>query len=159
MISMVLLGSQIAQQLEANPEGLQGVELSWQGESLSELATRGAALEPDVVVAELDLLGPEPRNALRGLRGSLRPEMVLVIYSYAKRDVVSTLQSESIRVLQGPVSLSALRSQMLGLIVRHLFEGDTVAADPSVGDPSGDSEAVTCPRCGSQVYPKKLSTP
>lgn len=144
MVSMALLGTQIAQQLEASPEGLQGVELVWNGESLSELARVGPQRRPQVVVAELDLLGSEPANALKGLRKSVGPEMTLVIYSYAKRDVVGSLHAESTRLLQGPVSLSALRSQMLGLIVRSMLS-------------DGSERRVPCPRCGTQVAPRQLS--
>lgn len=156
MVQMAFVGTQYQEQMQANPSGLQGVEVTWNGGSVDELVATGN--RPQVVVVDLERLGERPLRAIERMQEELGPEVLLVIYRYAKRETIHGIQSENVRVIQGPVSLAALRSQILSLVVREMFAqtNDRGAGSPPQGDVSSD--LASCPRCGSRVPKRRLET-
>ncbi|MEM9555523.1 MAG: hypothetical protein AAGC60_14800 [Acidobacteriota bacterium] len=146
MVQIAFVGTQYQDQMQANPEGLDGVEVTWNGQSVDELMR--AEARPHVIAVDLDRLGDDPAAAVETLRRATSPELILVIYRFAKREILHSVQAQDTRVLQGPVSLASLRSQILGLLVRELFT-DGGGTTP---------QTATCPHCGSRVPAEALAS-
>ena len=81
------------------------------------------AAAPDVLVVDLALLGPDPEAVLARLEQRTRPEMTVVVYAFAKWDQVEALRASKRAVLRAPISVRALRSNLVNLIVRQLAAG------------------------------------
>ena len=144
MIKLACLGRGYREQIQTQPEALQGVELIWQGTDLPRLLRLTNEDRPQVLLVELEALGDHPSTSLRGLASKLEPELVLLVFRFARRQQIAELTSfdgVEVRALQGPVTLTTLRSQMLGLIVRDLLGGD----DAKKADAN---KSETCPECG-----------
>ena len=145
MIKLACLGRGYREQIQTQPDALQGVELTWQGTELSKLLGVPKEDRPKVLLVELESLGSHPSTSLRGLASKLEPELVLLVFRFARRQQIAELtsiDSVEIRALQGPVTLTTLRSQMLGLIVRDLLGGGHDAKKAKA------QKSETCPECG-----------
>lgn len=79
--------------------------------------------DPDVLVVDLALLGPDPETVLARLEERTRPEMTVVVYAFAKWNQVEALRGSKRAVLRAPISVRALRSNLVNLIVRQLAAG------------------------------------
>lgn len=151
MLRLAFFGPHFEEQLEsARPEALDGVRVVWVGSNRTRFAAEAVGQRPQVLVVDLSALDAEdPKADLERLRGAVRPELVLVIYSYLRRQDLSGLQDEHTRSIQGPVSISSLRSQMLSLIIREMFrEGPAAKAStacPTCGRPLSTDSAGTSP--------------
>ncbi|MEM8960715.1 MAG: hypothetical protein AAGD38_04485 [Acidobacteriota bacterium] len=155
------------QQLRTNPGGLDGVEVVWVGPTLDALTTHDHARSADVVVLDLDHLGDDPLSTIDALRQATRAELFIVSYHFARRDLLGLLRGEDTRVLQGPLTLSALRGQLLGLIVRDILSGtDKAPRQENVSSPNemplitnSRDDITTCPTCGARVPTYALQAP
>ncbi len=87
----------------------------------AELLASAGKIKVDALVADLDLLGDNPEQAVSDLERALRPELTVIVYAFAKWDVIERLQGPH-QLMRAPVSARALRSNMLGLIVKHLTQ-------------------------------------
>lgn len=81
------------------------------------------ASDPDVLVVDLALLGPDPEGTLSRLEERTGPEMTVVVYAFAKWNQVEALRGPRRAVLRAPISVRALRSNLVNLIVRQLSAG------------------------------------
>jgi hypothetical protein len=115
MIKLAFIGTSYAAQLFENPKGLAGVDVVFCGASLDRLVTRSCDLHPQVVVCSLDDLGAEPQARAARLIVETGAELVLVAYAYARRAVLNGFADARVRLIQGPLTLSNLRCQMLGV--------------------------------------------
>ena len=158
MVTLAYLGRRLRGQLSGNPEGLSGVDVVWQGTEVGELMALGESNGLSVLVTELEALGNFPVDRLDQIRGSCNPELTLVLHHFAKRELLSSLLAGNTRTLQAPVSLSALRSQMLSLIVRDMLSpipgGKALKTKPLVSSPSSRTSPPRpskCPQCGAPL--------
>lgn len=129
-VTIAILDEAIPQQLAENPQA--DLQVLWRGTSLSQLRTAAQRERPQVLVLDLDLLGPDPVDEVERLQRELDPELVITLYKFAKRDVVTGLAGEKRRALRAPLSVSALRTQMMSVLVRSIFQAP--APRPSPGD-------------------------
>ncbi len=121
-IKLAILERGLSAQLETRPEALGQVQVVWQGERLEDLEADAEKLAPHVVVVDISQLGDDPANAVDRIRARSGADLVFVVYGFAKREVLASLQErDGTRPLQGPVSLETLRGQMTGLIVRSIL--------------------------------------
>jgi len=84
------------------------------------LLAAGGSVKVDALIADLALLGEQPELAIAELESALKPELTLIVYSFAKWDLIERLRKSKRQLLRAPVSARALRSNMIGLIVKHL---------------------------------------
>ena len=124
MVRIAVLSEQVSAQLRAaavdRPRELDNVEVVWSGTSSEELRRRGKSLRPQVLVAEMGLLGSrgEVRKDLEDLLLATEAELALILYSFTRRDTVSQLNSTRSRAIKSPMSLATLRLNMLSLLVK-----------------------------------------
>lgn len=97
----------------------------------SELLAAAGKVKIDALVADLALLGDSPDDAIAELENALKPELTVIVYAFAKWEVVERLRRANRQLMRAPVSARALRSSMIGLIVRHLAAGTRPAPAPT----------------------------
>jgi hypothetical protein len=143
-VSIAILDESIPQQLAESPQA--DLHVSWRGTSLAELRAAAQRERPQVLVLDLDLLGPTPVEEVERLQRELEPELVITLYKFARRDLVAGLGGERRRALRAPLSVSALRTQMMSVLVRSIFQLPRAAPEvesprPFVGAPKRFSAA------------------
>lgn len=84
------------------------------------------------LVVELELLGDDPKACLARLEADCNPELTLVVHSFAKWSLLESLRGAKRQLLRAPVSPRALKSSMVGLIVRRLTGADSKPANKPV---------------------------
>lgn len=93
----------------------------------AELLAAAGKVKVDALVADLDLLSDAPEQAIAEFERLLRPELTVIVYAFAKWDVIERLRGPQRQLMRAPVSARALRSNMLGLIVKHLTQNPAKA--------------------------------
>ena len=161
MIELALVGEHYNAQIQENPQELSGIQVVWCGKTLDQLRAEADGVKPRVFVCDLRDLGDDPRGELDRLLGLGKIELVVVTYDFARRDLIQSLQSERVRLVQGPLSLSNLRAQMLNLIIRDILgqEQEAPADQAPTPAPSGKSTpGVGAPLSSdAQVPPRQFS--
>ncbi len=122
MVNLALFHATLPQYLqnhagEADQKNLQ-VVLS--GERKEQLLAAAGTVRVDALVVDLGLLGERPEAVLEELERAFNPELSLVVYAFAKWDLIERLRGPRRQLLRAPVSARSLRSNMIGLIVKHL---------------------------------------
>ena len=142
MLRLAFLGPRFDEQLKAAPpEALEGIDVVWVGTDRQGYAADAVPARPQVLVIDLALLDDEdPKADLERLSRAADAELTLVIYGFLRRRTISDLQDEKTRAIQGPVSITGLRSQMLSLIIREMFESKSASPEPAI-----------CPTCGRSL--------
>lgn len=138
MVTVAVLSESIAAQIRENPEQMQNVQVIWSGTDVSALKAR-TTFRPQVVIADLENLGPDPRRELEELHRTLGCQLTIVTYSFARRELIQGLNNDRSRALRVPVHLGSLRLSMLSLLVkdvfRHSAEPPSAERPPSAGSP------------------------
>lgn len=122
MVNLAIFHATLPQYLrtsagEADQRNLQ-VVLS--GERKEQLLAAAGTVKVDALVVDLALLGERPEATLDELERAFKPELSLVVYAFAKWDLIERLRGPRRQLLRAPVSARSLRSNMIGLIVKHL---------------------------------------
>ncbi len=133
MVNLAIFHSTLPQYLratagEADQKNMQVVLATDQPGELVEAAGK---VKVDALVADLALLGEAPELAIERLEKALQPDLTLIVYSFAKWDLIERLRAGKRQLLRAPVSARSLRSNMLGLIVKHLTTTPSKAAQPA----------------------------
>lgn len=165
MVRIAVLSEHLAAQLRIvqagsgpPPPELAGIDVVWSGSSLSEFKQRVPALRPQVLAIDLAQISPsgEPRRSeLDSLLQLTGAELVLVLYSFAARDQLRQIASvgERTRAIKTPISLSALRLNMLSLLVRDTLHTSEVAAA------SGTHPALAAASVAASTGPSASASP
>ncbi len=95
------------------------------------LLAAAGSVKVDALIADLSLLGEQPELAIAELERALKPELTLIVYSFAKWDLIERLRKSKRQLLRAPVSARALRSNMIGLIVKHLTSAPAATVEAS----------------------------
>jgi hypothetical protein len=132
--TVAILDDQLPVRLQADPGELDDVEVVWTGQSLPALTAALADLRPQVLVLQLEHLGPDPVAKAQDLSTLAHAELTIVSYAFARREVLKHLQREALRPLRAPLTASALRMQMTSMIVRSLMESGDGQAKAVVGE-------------------------
>ncbi len=133
MVNLAIFHSTLPQYLratahEADQRNMQVVLATDQASELIEAAGK---LKVDALVVDLALLGEAPEQAIERMEKALQPDLTLIVYSFAKWDLIERLRSGKRQLMRAPVSARSLRSNMLGLIVKHLTTTPAKVAPPS----------------------------
>ena len=75
---------------------------------------------PQVLLLDLSLLGHNPVGTVQELEKAAMPESTILIYSFAKREVIQELRGEKRMVMRGPLKMQDLRTALINLIVRDM---------------------------------------
>lgn len=122
--TIAILDESIPEQIRTNPSEMRDIQLVWSGTSPDELEAKAPTLRPGVLVLDLDLVGPEPLERTRRIQTAAGSDLVVILYKFAKRDLVGKLAEQGSRLIKAPISLRALRTQMMSVIIRDIFRKD-----------------------------------
>lgn len=122
MLRAAFLGSQFVGQLSRRT--LEGVEVVWLGVSAEHFALEVPRLDPTVVVLDLAELAGGADEQVRALIATCHAELTIVTYSFARRQLIRSLQTQnqSVRVLQSPITLELLQAHLAPFIIRQVLE-------------------------------------
>lgn len=88
---------------------------------------------PSVLVLDLALLGDDPIQVVDQLEQLSKPEMVLIVYAFARWDVLVSLRKKNCQVMRAPISARMLHSSLINLIVREMTQMRTAGATIAIG--------------------------
>lgn len=91
------------------------------------LLAAAGTVKVHALVADLALLGDDPEASIAQLEAAIKPELTLIVYSFAKWELIERLRAPNRQLLRAPVSARALRSNMIGLIIKHLTRNPPAA--------------------------------
>lgn len=133
MVNLAIFHSTLPQYLRAtaNEADQKNMQVVLATDQPSDLIEAAGKIKVDALVADLALLGDSPELAIERLEKALQPDLTLIVYSFAKWDLIERLRSGKRQLMRAPVSARSLRSNMLGLIVKHLTSTPTKVAPPS----------------------------
>ena len=64
---------------------------------------------PDIVVAQLSCLGPEPLRRLEEIQDACEPQLVVLLYDFARGTELARLSRSGARLVRGPLRMAELR--------------------------------------------------
>ncbi|MCP5475263.1 MAG: hypothetical protein H7A19_10555 [Rhodanobacteraceae bacterium] len=130
MVNLAIFHSSLPEYLKATAhEGDQrNMQIVLATDQHSALLAAAGKVQVNALVADLALLGDSPESAILELERALKPELTVIVYAFAKWDVIERLRGPQRQLMRAPVSARALRSNMLGLIVKHLTQAPAAAA-------------------------------
>ena len=125
MTRLAILDELLPAQLRQRPGELSPVEVVWWGTDPEKLLRDAERTKPTLLALDLELLGGAERGpeVVQRLVEQTGAELVIVLYSFAKRDVLRAVAQPGVRTVRSPISLSSLRTQMTSVIVRHMLSG------------------------------------
>ena len=142
MVNLAIVHASLPQYLQTTAaDGDQkNMHIALAGDQFSVLMAGAGKVKIDALVVDLALLGDVPDQMLGELERVLRPDLTLIVYSFAKWETIERLRAGQKRqMLRAPVSARSLRSNMLSLIVKSLTQAST--SPTSSASPAGPSES------------------
>ncbi len=133
MVNLAIYHATLPQYLRASADDAEqkNLTIAIATDKRSELLDAARTIKVDALVADLALLGDSPDEAIAELEAALNPELTLIVYAFAKWEVVERLRRPKRQLMRAPLSARALRSSMIGLIVKHLTSAPRQEAVPS----------------------------
>lgn len=125
MVNLAIFHSTLPQYLRttADDGDQKNMNIALAGDQFSVFIAEAGKIKIDALVVDLALLGDIPDQMLSELERALRPDLTLVVYSFAKWETIERLRAGQKRqMLRAPVSARSLRSNMLSLIVKNLTQ-------------------------------------
>jgi hypothetical protein len=132
--TVAILDDQLPVRLQAEPRELDDVDVIWTGQSVQALTAALPELRPQVLVLQLEHLGPDPIAKAQELTALAHAELTIVTYAFARREILKGLQREALRPLRAPLTVNALRVQMTSMIVRSMMESGDPQAQAVIGE-------------------------
>ncbi len=140
MLKLAVLHDTLPDYLRENASGSSDhpIEVAFSTGSLHELAKAATEVDVDALVVDLTLLGDDPNATVEELERDFTPEMTVIIYSFAKWRTLSDLRGQGRHLIREPVSMRALRTSMVSLIVRQMTVANSAgrANQPATGIPA-----------------------
>lgn len=129
MVNLAIFHSTLPQYLSATAQEAdqKNMQVAIATDDRATLIAHAGKGKIDALVADLDLLGANPELTISELERVLRPELTVIVYAFAKWEVIERLRGPQRQLMRAPVSARALRSNMLGLIVKHLTQNPAKA--------------------------------
>lgn len=116
MVTLAALGARFVGQFREQP--IDGIQIVWSGVDGARFAAEVPALKPRVVLVDVSDSGGLDEESLRQLLETVKPDLALLTYDFARRKFLRALQTSTrARVLQTPVSVDTLRAHLAPLLV------------------------------------------
>ncbi|MEZ4375826.1 MAG: hypothetical protein R3B07_33775 [Polyangiaceae bacterium] len=125
MTRIAILDDRLPAQIRENPGAFEGVDLIWSGTDVEQLKASARVTRPSVLIVNVELLAGEAPDNLKHLLEETKADLVLCLYTFARREDVEAMNQGKLRAVRAPVSLATLRTQMMSVIVRQLLSPDT----------------------------------
>lgn len=120
MLRVAFLGASFVGQLSRRKPD--DVEVVWSGTSPAGFSSEVPALRPDVVVLDLSAFPEDADAQVKQVVSDCRAELSVVTYSFARRQLLRSIQGPQVRVLQSPVTLDVLQAHFAPLQIRRVLE-------------------------------------
>lgn len=133
MVNLAIFHATLPQYLRSTADqgDQKNMHVALASDQRSVLLAAAGKVKIEVLVADLALLGDAPEKVIDELEQALRPELTVIVYAFAKWELIERLRGTQRRqLLRAPVSARSLRSNMLGLIVKHLTQAPALPAAP-----------------------------
>lgn len=137
MIPLAILHATLPEYMrQARPEESKHFQVLLASDDLVQFRLELAGRTPRVLVLDLALLGDDPIATVEHLELRAKPELTLIVYAFARWDLVEQLRGPRRQVMRAPISVRMLHSNLISLIVREMTQmrtaGATVVAGGSV---------------------------
>ena len=153
MVRVAILDDRLPLQLRERPGALGDVDVVWAGQDVQDLVRNAKAMRPQVLVANIELMpGTMPDGPQQLLRDT-QAELLIAIYTFARREDLAALSGPNMRPLRAPIRLEFLRAQMMSVIVRD------VLARPPTTPPSAPRTGTPAPPMIPSIAPPMRFTP
>lgn len=132
MVNLAIFHATLPEYLKATSQEAdqRNMQIAVATDDRAALLASAGKVKVDALVADLDLLGANPDAMIGEFERALRPELTVIVYTFAKWEVIERLRGPQRQLMRAPLSARALRSNMLGLIVKHLTQAPPKAAAP-----------------------------
>lgn len=144
MVKLAILHQTLPTYMEQDPpEESKHLEVVLKASDLDSFREGLQLVRPRVLVLDLPLLGNDPQAVVKALEEAVKPELTMIVYAFAKWELVESLRGDKRHVLRAPISVRALRANLIHLIVRSLLEPEKAPAPPvtASGLPAGPAPA------------------
>lgn len=163
MVKVAILDDRLPLQLRERPAALGDVDVVWAGQDVQELIRKARALQAQVLVANIDLLpGGLPDGPQQLLRDT-QAELLIAIYTFARREELEALTGPNMRPLRAPIRLEFLRAQMMSVIVRDVLGRNPNTMPPRIPTaptaPTSVRSSSSPTNAASTVVPPMRFTP
>jgi hypothetical protein len=118
---IALLAPTIAAQLQSQAHDRSQLDVVWSGEDVNALIAAVAVARPAVIVADLERLGDDAPAAVRSILKASGAELIIVAYTFARREDLRRLEGERVRVVRAPISVDSLKLAMMSVLVRGIL--------------------------------------
>ena len=135
-VRIAIVDEQLTAQLAERPDALEGVDVIWVGTDIAKFRAEAPALTPDAIALDLGALGYDAAAQLESLLDATGAQLVLVLYTFARRELLVDLARTQAKPLRAPLSLDSQRAILSGLMVRKLLAGDGTAKDRRSAPPA-----------------------
>ncbi len=153
MVKVAILDDRLPLQLRERPNGLGDVDVVWAGQDVQDLIRNAKVMRPQVVVANIELMPGSLPDGPQQLLRETQAELLIAVYSFARREDLASLSGPNMRPLRAPIRLEFLRAQMMSVIVRE------VLTPRSTPPPPPSSHSGTYSRPMSSIVPPMRFTP
>lgn len=129
MLNLAIFHATLPQYLRSTADqgDQKNMHIALASDQRSVLMEAAGKVKIEVLVVDLALLGEVPEQMIGELERALRPELTVIVYAFAKWELIERLRGNQKRqLLRAPVSARSLRSNMLGLIVKHMAQSPAV---------------------------------
>jgi DNA-binding NarL/FixJ family response regulator len=131
VVELAILHQTLPTYMEQDPpEESKHLEVVLKASDLETFRAGLRGVHPRVLVLDLLLLGDDPQGVVKALEEAVKPELTMIVYAFAKWDLVEALRADRRHVLRAPISVRALRANLIHLIVRSLL-GEPKPAAPA----------------------------
>lgn len=129
MVNLAIFHSTLPQYLRdtAQEADQRNMKVAIATDDRATLLASAGKVQVDALVTDLELLGANPEVTIAEFERVLRPELTVIVYAFAKWEVIERLRGPKRQLMRAPISARSLRSNMLGLIVKHLTQNPAQA--------------------------------
>lgn len=148
MVKVAILDDRLPLQLRERPAALGDVDVVWAGQDPQELIRNAKSKPPQVLVANIELIPGALPDGPQQLLRETQAELLIAIYTFARRDELAALSAPNMRPLRAPIRLEFLRAQMMSVIVRDVLNRTPTlppSAPPRSMTPAQNVSAIVPP--------------
>jgi len=115
-LRLATVGATLAPSRPASRTARSGIETVLATGTLDAALDRLGAAAPDVLVAHLSVLGPDPVGGARRLRERCDARLTVVVYEFARDTDLAALSAEGVHLARGPLRRAQLERLLLDWI-------------------------------------------
>lgn len=156
MVKVAILDDRLPLQLRERPGALGDVDVVWAGQDVQDLIRNAKTTKPQVLVANIELIPGALPDAPQQLLRETQSELLIAVYTFARREELASLTAPNMRPLRAPIRLEFLRAQMMSVIVRDVLN----RTPPTTPPPSSVAPRSLTPMSAiSPIAPPMRFTP